>query len=336
MKTFLCVVVLTCAVFAVPRPMEALERYNVVLVHGAAPENQGFGYECDEAVKDAWNTWNDYVVYQNDTAQNQKFPWNLGDAAGMLGDYENKGESKLTYWLDSAVFEDTVRYGSEYIYIQRSFTNPAASPAHNAHEIGDRTWKGKDNCSVRRSLFEESQEVRAGGSGKLDSLRRDGLKSFRTIPSRYILIGHSMGGVVSREYVLGNFYNGDVDKIITLDSPHEGTGALNMQLDMKDASRTGLEGLTGSVSVMSSTAMAMWMAGYDPGTLTVGLLGLGVSMGAAATNLGVGALVSLFLEDYAETDPLVCYVDPHAHDKPACDGEENIIRLKDLYTPPGR
>jgi triacylglycerol esterase/lipase EstA (alpha/beta hydrolase family) len=39
-----------------------------------------------------------------------------------------------------------------------------------------------------------------------------------------------MGGVVSREYVQGNFYNGDVDKIITLDSPHEGTGALNMQV----------------------------------------------------------------------------------------------------------
>ena len=27
-----------------------------------------------------------------------------------------------------------------------------------------------------------------------------------------------------------NYYNGDVDKIITLDSPHEGTGALNMQI----------------------------------------------------------------------------------------------------------
>ena len=37
-----------------------------------------------------------------------------------------------------------------------------------------------------------------------------------------------MGGVVSREYVQGDFYNGDMDKIITLDSPHEGTGALNM------------------------------------------------------------------------------------------------------------
>ena len=51
---------------------------------------------------------------------------------------------------------------------------------------------------------------------------------YRQLASRYILVGHSMGGVVSREYVQGDFYNGDVDKIITLDSPHEGTDALNM------------------------------------------------------------------------------------------------------------
>lgn len=52
------------------------------------------------------------------------------------------------------------------------------------------------------------------------------------LSSCYILIDHSMGGVVSREYVQGNFHNGDVNKIITLDSPHEGTGALNMQLGL--------------------------------------------------------------------------------------------------------
>lgn len=50
------------------------------------------------------------------------------------------------------------------------------------------------------------------------------------LSSCYILIGYSMGGVVSREYVQGNFYNGDVNKIITLDSPHEGTGALKCNL----------------------------------------------------------------------------------------------------------
>lgn len=75
-------------------------------------------------------------------------------------------------------------------------------------------WNAKTNGNSkfgkRRALFEESQEVKAS----------------------HILIGHSMGGVVSREYVQGDFYNGDVDKIITLDSPHEGTGALNMQLGL--------------------------------------------------------------------------------------------------------
>lgn len=215
------------ALFAA-KPMEALNRYNVVLVHGAAPEGQGYGSLCGETIKNAWNTRNDFIFSMRDTTQDEKLPWNLGDAVGMLEKYEDDDEKKLTLWLDSAVFEDTVTYGSEYIYIQRSFTNPAESPAHNAHEIGDRTWKGDNNCSVRRSLFEEAQEVRAAGTGKLDSLRRDDQNSYRTIPSRYILIGHSMGGVVSREYVQGNFYNGDVDKIITLDSPHEGTGALNM------------------------------------------------------------------------------------------------------------
>ena len=223
------------------KPMEALNRYNVVLVHGAAPEGQGYGDTCNSDIQSAWNTWSDYTAYQNDTAQNKKVSWNLGKAVGMLGDYENDDGNKLTYWLDSAVFEDTVRYGSEYVYIQRSFTNPAESPAHNAHEIGDRTWKGNNKCSVRRSLFEEAQEIRAWGSGRLDSLRADVAARYRAIPSRNIIISHSMGGVSSREYVQSDFYNKDVDKLITLDSPHEGTEALNMLLALKERINTGKE-----------------------------------------------------------------------------------------------
>ena len=209
------------------KPMEALNRYNVVLVHGAAPENQGYGSLCGETIKDAWNTRNDFIFSMRDTTQDEKLPWNLGDAVGMLGKYEDDDEKKLTLWLDSAVFEDTVTYGSEYIYIQRSFTNPAESPAHNAHEIGDRTWKGDNNCSVRRSLFEEAQEVRTEGKYRLQQLRTNSVDEYRTI-----LIAHSMGGVSSREYVQADFYNKDVDKVITLDSPHEGTSALNMQLGL--------------------------------------------------------------------------------------------------------
>lgn len=197
------------------KPMEALSRYNVVLVHGAAPENQGYGSLCGETIKDAWNTQNDFVFSMRDTTQDEKLPWNLGDAAGMLGAYNQDGEKKLTLWLDSAVFEDTVTYGSEYIYIQRSFANPAASPAHNAHEIGDRTWKGNNNCSVRRALFEEAQEVKVQGSTNLSIMRNDSKATYRSIPSRNILIAHSMGGVASHEYVTDtDVYNDDVDKVI--------------------------------------------------------------------------------------------------------------------------
>lgn len=218
--------------FLFAKPMEALSRYNVVLIHGAAPEEKGFESSCNgDGIFDA------YTVSSTDSI------WKLGDAVGMLGAYDrtyqpdssedwNKNSGKkLTYWLDSAVFEDTITYGSEYIYLQRAFANPAASPAHNAHEIGDRTWKGNNNCSVRRSLFEEAQEVRARGAVNLKDYRENSVHEYRTIPSRNILIAHSMGGVASHEYVTDqSVYNNDVDKMIALDSPHEGTGSLNMLL----------------------------------------------------------------------------------------------------------
>ena len=47
------------------------------------------------------------------------------------------------------------------------------------------------------------------------------------VPKKYILIGHSMGGLTTRDYIMGPFYKGDVDKLVTLDSPHEGSGIAN-------------------------------------------------------------------------------------------------------------
>lgn len=118
-------------------------------------------------------------------------------------------------------------------YLQRPFVNPAGSPADNAEEIGKSDWNGSGMCSARRSLIEEAKEFKAAGAWPLDSLRNaKPFDQYRTIPSRNILVGHSMGGVAIREYVQGPNYSKDVDKIITLDSPHEGTGALNMQLGL--------------------------------------------------------------------------------------------------------
>lgn len=307
-----------CGVLSAAKPMEALKRYNVLLIHGAAPENQGFESECSGSIHDA------YAISSNNVSKSDTtIRLRLGSAVGMLGDYESTEDVKLTYWLDSAVFEDyqyrngkiymdsTNYRGSPYIYIQRSFANPAESPAHNAHEIGDRTWKGKNNCSVRRSLFEEAQEVRAAGTGKLDSLRRDDQNSYRTIPSRNILIAHSMGGVSSREYVQSDFYNKDVDKLITLDSPHEGTESLNMLLALKERIKSGEKVGADAKDALLPVAIAMVV---DPTTVQLGLLTLVGAYLVDAVQVVVDSVVLNVLGedyDYHPNDPLVDYIDPN-------------------------
>ena len=97
--------------FLFAKPMEALSRYNVVLIHGAAPEEKGFESECNsDDIYDA-NT-----MMSGHFNSPQSIASQLGGAAGMLGDYENEGEKKLTYWLDSAVFED-YQYQNDKIYM---------------------------------------------------------------------------------------------------------------------------------------------------------------------------------------------------------------------------
>jgi pimeloyl-ACP methyl ester carboxylesterase len=45
----------------------------------------------------------------------------------------------------------------------------------------------------------------------------------RSGADKVILIGHSMGGLVSRAYIQGNGYRGDVERLITLGTPHRGS-----------------------------------------------------------------------------------------------------------------
>lgn len=98
---------------------------------------------------------------------------------------------------------------------------------NNAVELGDRTWNKDKTFGKRRALVEEAQEVKASlkiskngkdslyvGQAALDTIRRNP-DLYRQLASRYILVGHSMGGVVSREYVQNsNYYHGKVDKTI--------------------------------------------------------------------------------------------------------------------------
>lgn len=229
---FLLVLVMVCESWSDPRPMESITNYNVMMVHGAyGPKNskgelQGFDPgDYSQAI---------------DTTEH------LG--AASMGSYTSN--NRVTRWISHDILEepkwekDSSYVRNSYVYNWRAFSNTRNSSKNNAVELGDRTWNKDKKFGQRRALVEEAQEVKASlnvskngkdslyvGQAALDTIRKNP-DLYRQLASRYILIGHSMGGVVSREYVQGVFYNGDVDKIITLDSPHEGAGALNMQLGL--------------------------------------------------------------------------------------------------------
>ena len=215
---FLLLIFVNC-VWSIHKPMESITNYNVMLIHGAYGSKKVFS--ADTSLPEAYKAGG---ALEN---------------GATLGGYTNN--ERITQWLSSEIFEEAGWKGNKeyvhnsYVFNWRSFSKPANSSVNNARELGYRQWNRDGTYGKRRALVEEAQEVKAvydtlHGQAALEIIRKNP-DLFRQLASRYILIGHSMGGVVSREYVQNSdYYHGDVDKIITLDSPHERIGALNMQV----------------------------------------------------------------------------------------------------------
>ncbi len=317
--TLLLVFTIVCESWAVPKPMESIENYNVLLLHGAyghykkdddgnidKSKPQGF---FESATIPSANDAEDY----------------LGNA--NIGRYTDN--SRINYWLSKEMFEepewidDKEGVHNSYIYHWRAFSSPPNSSITNAIELGDRTWNKDGKFGKRRALVEEAQEVKAiflnpstgqkdSGQVALDTIRRNP-DLYRQLASRYILVGHSMGGVVAREYTQNSdYYHQDVDKIITLDSPHEGTGALEMQLDLVGHKWTALQGISSYLVGLSLVYLNMrgdFMA-----------KSVAISSASWATLLGLTNFIAPFyvesnLQDYSEEDPLVKYVNPGKGEK---------------------
>mgnify|MGYP001094740351 CR=1 FL=1 len=183
----LMVILLLSDLLAGPVPMESIKNYNIILVHGAS--DRWGGIDCvEDSLQEAVKGARDSAGFFKMVGGIKKNDGKISSAAGML--------RALVPWLSDTILED-----KNVVYLQRPLTQPAGSPLQNASEIGDRKWKGKGGCAARRSLIEEAQEVKAGGRENLKDLRTS--KNYFNIPSRNILIGYSMGGVASSEYVRG-------------------------------------------------------------------------------------------------------------------------------------
>ena len=302
-KLFALVLVFAVGCWSVPKPMESIENYNVMLLHGA--------YESAKGIIES----SDYPSAYEESV------YLGGDAS--LGAYSK--DSRITKWLSKNVFEEpdignNRNAKNSYIYHWRAFTNPANNSINNAKELGLRTWNKDKKFGQRRALVEEAQEVKAAiidlekpsnnlyGQEALDSIRRNP-DLYRQLASRYILIGHSMGGVVSREWIQNSdYYHNEVDKVITLDSPHEGTGALNMELDLKNRD-VALSQHIVTDALMLIVGVAAMAGG--PMIKSVGITSSVMVLAAQWIDYAyVGPEILNGLDDYVDSDPLVDYVDP--------------------------
>ncbi|WP_173383411.1 LamG-like jellyroll fold domain-containing protein [Fibrobacter succinogenes] len=315
-NSFVFVMAFAIGCWSTPRPMESVENYNVLLLHGAYGEETGWKNRTqEERIAEAY--------YATEPL----------DSGAALGRYYEKPDDdhRLLRWLTTTVFEepemDSVNAHPKYSYVYqwRSFSNPANSSHNNAFELGDRTWSKPNTIyKHRRALMEEAQEVKAKflnplkpsenkyGQAALEIIRKDPDR-YRQLASRYILIGHSMGGIVSREYVQGDFYNGDVDKIITLDSPHRGTGALNMQL-AKDVTEDFWGGVKNNI--MSSIPNILTTSSFLPLILSMDVVSVVTGIIKIVGHLAIdeiGDIVATLAapEKYYKNDSLVHYVDPN-------------------------
>ncbi len=113
--------------WSIPKPMESIESYNILMVHGAYGSEKGI--KANANLKEANST--------------SEF---LGDAT--LGSYTS--DDRITKWISTNVFEEPNiekkrNPSNAYIYNWRSFTNPANSSLNNAYELAYRKWNAKAN-----------------------------------------------------------------------------------------------------------------------------------------------------------------------------------------------
>lgn len=96
------------------------------------------------------------------------------------------------------------------------------------------------------------------------------------IPSKYIIIAHSMGGLAAREYIFSNYYNDDVAALITIDTPHMGSNAAWMLKQINDFDSNGKANAAALCLVLGVLASTYHLSPLDVYLIMCGILGYGM------------------------------------------------------------
>ena len=219
-------VIFASASHALPVPMEPAERTLFVFVHGVNPRSAG-------AIEGDMDGKSGFCVDNKELMGRAAFAW-------VRDLNETPSDNSLFCSLKKSVF------GAKYSL--RAFTNPGATPVTLAQELGDRTWKN-DAAGLKSHVIEgmrrylearrdtasswkprqrllsafESKLLMLYPSGAITNLKPIFEAFPDSVPSRVVVFAHSMGGLTTREYLMSDFYNADIDKVVTYDTPHGGS-----------------------------------------------------------------------------------------------------------------
>ena len=131
------------------------------------------------------------------------------------------------------------------------------------------------------------------------------------LPSRYVFVANGMGGMIAREYIQSADYNGNVDKILFIDTPHEGTGFADHALLSKDEEFMKRD-ISLSFMATAFPLITLLYTNADSRTLSdfyIPLLKNVMNIAAASSNLAAsGKMNNHYFGSYSEKDGALWYL----------------------------
>lgn len=301
-------IVLFCALMVEARaPLESYKRYMIVLVHGIgantlSPHDYTADSKKEEVEKKPrksaiWDRSKDDMVdenWQGDIGGNLQKRGFLGHVVwydfyepwkSPIYDSKRSGfEESLSRYLgdrnikelpnDTLVMKDKYRDSENRLFLKNLISENFGCTAQSywlheffpkkVEEYGSVTYNG-NNISYLE-LAQKDWELWY----KIRNLSKDVNENEK--PKKYIFIAHSMGGLTTRDYITGGFYKGDVDKLITLDSPHEGSAIANYVQYWHKANNSVLEYVGLALSPLALAPFIGWLGGWGTNLLPGWLL----------------------------------------------------------------
>lgn len=304
---FVCIVLFCTLLVDARAPLESYKRYMIVLVHGIgantlSPHDYIADPKKEEVEKKPrksaiWDRSKDDMVdenWQGDIGGNLQKRGFLGHVVwydfyepwkSPIYDSKRSGfEESLSRYLgdrnikelpnDTLVKKDKYRDSENRWFLKNLMSENFGRTAQSywlhkffpkkVEEYGFVTYNG-NNISYLE-LAQKDWELWY----KIRNLSKDVNENEK--PKKYIFIAHSMGGLTTRDYITGGFYKGDVDKLITLDSPHEGSAIANYVQYWHKANNSVLEYVGLALSPLALAPFIGWLGGWGTNLLPGWLL----------------------------------------------------------------